>query len=497
MSGSLNAFNLFRAARYTELLRITEDDDSDDAHILRARAYLHKDCAADAIAELNAVQALEGDAAASAGALRCRAWSRLSNRDSVDEWLQTDLTSYGMLSAVGRSEIAIARGIVAMHRGHTDGIHDAAEAIEVDAGPWYASWKLHLTAWAAASADDYVEQGRRLEQLAGFMLENPAALDVMLLARCAVGLSNIAREIFSIPRFELVVRLEAEIPWTQETHEFRFMVKRALAWAHALHGSARNAHRLIFELVDQVPSPAWRPLLYSDQVHFVQATGCDEILEPLLERAIEYSTEISWESEREERVGLVSLIVVTAEHDVAAARSLMNTYDSIETNIAPNIAIAHSHRLRAMEEHARGTLLAAEGNETEGRRLLKKAYDANVGFGYSWRPAFIALQLHTLTKDGAWLHKAEAAAAELPESAIGREIRRRARGSADPRLASLSPTQRRVFELICHGKSNKEIASALKISVNTARNHVAAVLARFGAHSRAHLAAVAHESGLL
>ncbi len=229
----------------------------------------------------------------------------------------------------------------------------------------------------------------------------------------------------------------------------------------------------------------------------MQATGCDEILEPLLEHAIEYSKEISWDSEREERVGLLSLIVVAAERNVAAAHKLMTIYDSITAKIAPNLSIAHNHRLRAFEDHARGTLLVAEGNECEGGRLLEEAYDANVRFGFSWRPAFIALQLHALTKDNAWLRKAEAAAAEFPESAIGREIRRRARGSADPRLASLSPAQRRIFELICHGKSNKEISSALDITVNTVRNHVAAVLVRFGAHSRAHLAALARESALV
>ena len=69
--------------------------------------------------------------------------------------------------------------------------------------------------------------------------------------------------------------------------------------------------------------------------------------------------------------------------------------------------------------------------------------------------------------------------------------------SADPRYRSLSPAQRRVFELVCQGYSNKEIASELAISVNTARNHVAPILARFGARSRAQLGAIARESDLL
>jgi DNA-binding CsgD family transcriptional regulator len=129
--------------------------------------------------------------------------------------------------------------------------------------------------------------------------------------------------------------------------------------------------------------------------------------------------------------------------------------------------------------------------------LLKAAFSTFARLGFTWRAASVSLRLHELTGDPAWLREAQDAVRELPNSAIAREVRRRAHGGSDPRYASLSPAQRRVFELICRGKSNKEIAVALDISVNTARNHVSAVIARFGAHSRAHLAAVARDSGLV
>jgi DNA-binding CsgD family transcriptional regulator len=150
-----------------------------------------------------------------------------------------------------------------------------------------------------------------------------------------------------------------------------------------------------------------------------------------------------------------------------------------------------------MEDHARGASLAATGATDAAIPLLKAAFSTFSRLGFTWRAASVSLRLHALTGDRAWLRKAQDAVVELPSSAIAREVRRRAHGDTDPRLASLSPAQRRVFELICHGKSNKENSSALKIAVNTARNHVAAVLARFGAQSRAQLAATARESGLL
>jgi DNA-binding CsgD family transcriptional regulator len=161
----------------------------------------------------------------------------------------------------------------------------------------------------------------------------------------------------------------------------------------------------------------------------------------------------------------------------------MKTFDTIHTRLMPSLALADSALLPA--------------HEKEAIFLLTRAHAAFESSGLVWRAAMVALSLHALTGDRVWLRQAEDAIAELPDIALVREIRRRARGAEDPRLASLSPAQHRVFELICHGKSNKEIAIALKISVNTARNHVSAVLVRFGAHSRAHLAAVARDSTLL
>ena len=69
--------DLFRAARYTECLSATEGDDSHEAHLLRARVYLQMDRAEDALTELSGISALEGDLAATAGALRCRALNML------------------------------------------------------------------------------------------------------------------------------------------------------------------------------------------------------------------------------------------------------------------------------------------------------------------------------------------------------------------------------------------------------------------------------------
>nr|MBA2520878.1 response regulator transcription factor [Chloroflexia bacterium] len=58
-------------------------------------------------------------------------------------------------------------------------------------------------------------------------------------------------------------------------------------------------------------------------------------------------------------------------------------------------------------------------------------------------------------------------------------------------MAGLTPQQRTVLRLLGHGRSDKEIASALFITRRTASKHVAAILAKLGVHSRATAAALA------
>jgi DNA-binding CsgD family transcriptional regulator len=490
--------DLYRAARYTECLRATEGDGSHEARLIRARIYLNMDMRDEVLSELDRIDVEQGDLAATVGALRCRASLRLRNWDFVDSWLASAASRYGELSAIGRAEVAMARGLAALHRGRVADAVAVYETIDADAaGPLYRAWQMHLIAGASSHEDDYRGCLQKLGELAEFMLETPAAFDVYLLARAAVGIANFTPNLFSPRGFEFAVDLEQRIPWTADLHLMRFIVRRALAWGYALYGSDREAHRTIFELADDSPPPHLRTLLYYDRAELARTTGSEDIAEAFLELAIEEACQSSWESDGEQRIGLLGLTVLAADRDEASARTLLEIYDAIKTPLWSGLALAHGSRLRAHEDHARGAYLSLWGDAKEAKFLLTRAHAAFTDFGYGWRAASIALRLHALTGDRAWLRQAEDAVAEFPDSAIAGEIRRRARGAADPRLASLSPAQRRVFEQICHGKSNKEIASALKISVNTARNHVAAVLVRFDAHSRAHLAAVARESGLL
>ena len=61
----------------------------------------------------------------------------------------------------------------------------------------------------------------------------------------------------------------------------------------------------------------------------------------------------------------------------------------------------------------------------------------------------------------------------------------------------LSPRERDVLSLLASGQTDKEIASALAISNRTVSNHVARILGKLGARSRAEAAVRAVRHGLL
>ncbi len=497
---SLVPNKLYRSARFTECLKALEGDESDEAHIHRARALFRLTRKDDALAELMAVRAVDGDVAA----VRAATFARLSsttpgNTAVVSDWLATARSITGT-TAVGQTEIALAEGLVAESAGNAEQVRAAVLTMKPDAaGAWYRSMQLACLAEAVLLEGKWDEHARLREHQANYMLSNPDAMDVFLLALCLQALSTMACERHTAERFAFAVDVFDRIPWTPDIAYHRFLIKRSIAWGHGLRGSERIAHRMLFELIDEVPSPQVRPLIYVDHAYLFRAAGNEDVANAWLEKAINFTRALPWETELEERLDLLTLAELAADYDPDAARALLEKYDGIATPLHLGLALVHNDggRRQAMEDRARGAVLAATGETHEALRLLQRAYSAFSGIGFTWRAASASLCLYALTGDRTWLRKAEEAVVEFPDSAIAREVRRKAHGAANPRLASLSPTQRRVFELLCQGKSNKEIATALVISVNTARNHVAAVLARFDAHSRAHLAAVARESGLL
>jgi two-component system response regulator NreC len=70
-------------------------------------------------------------------------------------------------------------------------------------------------------------------------------------------------------------------------------------------------------------------------------------------------------------------------------------------------------------------------------------------------------------------------------------------GRKDDSYAALSPREREVFQLVVAGKTTKETAHALNISIKTADNHRYRLMEKLGVHNTAELVRYAARRGLL
>ncbi|GAA4983944.1 response regulator transcription factor [Kineococcus glutinatus] len=79
-----------------------------------------------------------------------------------------------------------------------------------------------------------------------------------------------------------------------------------------------------------------------------------------------------------------------------------------------------------------------------------------------------------------------AAGGSLVDEAAVAQVRRRLRDplAQDPRLADLSPQERRVLSLVADGLTNRQIGAQLHLAEKTVKNYVSKVLAKLGLSSR-------------
>lgn len=388
-----------------------------------------------------------------------------------------------------RYEIAHARMLEAWVEGSPDSMDAALRQVDVSSAPHlYGNWLFSLS-WVASLRGDYLEQLQLLERACKHVAFVPDAQDVSLLANATRSMIHLVREIAANGMLEFAIAMAESIPWTHDLEVERFLTFRGLAWAHALCGKHEKAFHYAYFARDIAPSVMWVTAAYADQAYLARMAGENSSADALLRHAVACARETDWSTMSEERVALLNLIELLSDRDVEAGKALLALYDGIPLPLSPRFALSRDRRLRAMEEYARGSLLAAAGDRDTANELLSNAYATFESIHYAWRAAAAALRLHAMTGDDAWMRNAAAAVGAFPESSVAGQIRKMASVTDDARIAPLTPAQRRVFELICQGLTDKQVAERLGISPETAKNHAARVRAAFGVHSRAALIA--------
>jgi ATP/maltotriose-dependent transcriptional regulator MalT len=390
-------------------------------------------------------------------------------------------------------EIANARFTIGWSQKSTAVMEAALASVDVREEPaLYGLWLLRRS-WLASAQGRFEEQLDWLQQTCTFVAETPGAYDAYVLAHATQALVHLVREIAAPAAYAFAQHVADTLEWSDDLKEQQFLTLRGLAWASALRGSHERALEYSYAARDLAPTPLWITACYADQAYLARMAGQQTSAGAMLRHSVKSSLAMNWNTDTEERIALLNLIELAADEDPDGAERLFGVYDAIETPLAPRLALAQDGRLQAMENYVRATLYAACGRRPEAISLLRDAFPVFQSMKYGWRAAATALLLHSLTDERTWLQNASEAVAEFSESSVARDIQRRVAELDDTRLESLTRAQRKVFDLLCEGMSDKAIGETLGISPDTVKNHAARVRSTFGVRSRAALIASIHQ----
>jgi LuxR family maltose regulon positive regulatory protein len=182
-----------------------------------------------------------------------------------------------------------------------------------------------------------------------------------------------------------------------------------------------------------------------------------------------------------------------ADDAAQAARELRAIADRVGTD--PLLGAAR---------HAEGCAHSAAGRHDAARQALEDAVGllARAGLPFEAGRGRVALacSLRTLGRNDAAraeFDRAHAAFHELGAAGEERRTRQLQAGRAPGGRTELSPREQQVLGLVAQGRTNAEIAAALVLSEHTVHRHLANLLAKLGASSRAAAVATAIEEELL
>jgi len=188
--------------------------------------------------------------------------------------------------------------------------------------------------------------------------------------------------------------------------------------------------------------------------------------------------------------------IYLAAGDVAAARTASDELSHLA-------GIVDAPMLHAIADGAAGSVLAAEGDAAAALTALRRALTTWGSLRVPYEMARVRLGIAracaALGDGDATALEVEAARATFERLGAAPDLRRldvRA-GEATSRPDSLTERELEVLRLLASGRTNREIADVLVISVHTVARHVQNIFLKLGLSSRAAATAYAYEHDLV
>jgi DNA-binding CsgD family transcriptional regulator len=336
------------------------------------------------------------------------------------------------------------------------------------------------------------EQARRLiEVLRLIDPTRPEFFDVR--AWGAHTLAILARDLYIPDAVPEVERQLTGVPWPTDFAQNLFQALKALSWTKAMQGDYFNAFRHLKAATEAAPTVAWASVAACDRAYLARAFGEHRWSRVELDEAEHLADTVDWHATTsEEQIALLLLAELFSTLDTARSAMYLGQYRELG-GVKSALLYRHDERRAAFARYATGVVELALGNKKRALSELREGRRVFERFGYDFRAARCILKEYEATGNRSLLPIAEEKLRNYRQSWLVNDLR----AAAGPVRVALPPSQRRVFDEICKGKSTSEIAATLGRSEFTISNHIKQVFKTFGVKSRTALIAEAMRRGLL
>jgi DNA-binding CsgD family transcriptional regulator len=490
----------FHEGRLTEAARLYDENapsnSAGQAPLLRARVLLNTDAPAAIgfLQRLIAGQPAQRDLA-EALTLLGDAYSRIGEYASADEKLEAALA---IAEGLGDGDLIASVGYRLGRRFLAQGeAARARESLRLARAGRSAEARLdalHLESFVLSREERPRERALVLmELLRSIDPEKPEHMAHR--ATATHSLAALARELYLPEAVPEVERQLGGAPWPEEFAHNRFQAFKALGWAKALQGDYLNAFRFLKRSSELAPSDGWRVAAHCDRSYLARCIGQDVWARHELAEAEELAHRVDWRAAKgEETMALLLLAELFAEIDAPKASVYLARFIEIGDVKSPLSLMRRDPRLTARADYSIGVVERALGNRKRALQALQASFRVFSRLGYDWRAGRCAIVEYEITQKPETLETADEKLHHYSSSWLGV----RARDLAAPALPlSLSPTQTKVFRMLCQGGSTDDIAARLGRSSHTVNAHIKALLKAFKVNSRSALVAQAVKLGLI
>jgi len=437
------AISAYRAAEFTDCLRVLSTHSGPAATALRARALLRVGRPADALEETGFALAadLPEHFASELLILRATALVQLSRFSEAEEVLvEGRVRAYLSGSAELEADAEFTTAQMHWSAYRFDDARASIRrtlAVEAPRDRWFgASSNFYLKPLTEsraraydllgliAAADEAYDEQARLEIAALEELASLPDADPFLVAGLLTNLAVLVREL-DAPELHTFLRSRvAALKFTEGTKGYEFHIRRSLGTRSALLGDHLGALREFRLSADAAPTVGLRMVAILDRVALAREIGEQTCAQEELEFALRLSKSVNWESAHvQDRFPLMLLARELAYENAGAARKLLDVYLRFKSPLPPTEVGGHDRRLHAEDACAQAAVLRAEGESQRATSLLLDAFKVFSEIGYCWRAALVAADLVELTGEDKYREYAERQANSRPNSWLTRRLR--------------------------------------------------------------------------